>query len=516
MITYKQVTKSEDIAALEDYYVLDLRTTGPDPVSNAVSSVSLLQVCEDEIVKEAVVRISSDADSEDSAESGYYTEIQVANSMARLLIDQVVIAEPLALQFLRILLERYGHEGTIRFVPVGKLTCTLYPSLSPADIQDLARQMEIPEQDNAGLLRIAFFENELFRRCRISLGADLSASSSSEEDVVRQRKRRLYVSNKTLNRWSKAIWSVSPWLITGVVFLVVLFFINRLPRNQNSAVDRNIAPNHYLVLSWNQLGKYGTQPKSRGGETQPVEFRVPYGVYNVLNNNSIPVELTIVTEGHEAKAESSDDASESQPTETAAELSVKASAGSEQEEEEDLGPSTIIMRPNSTRQIIIDTDQYLTLSEDALDLILFYVSEVPEEKESNTTGQDNSSGRVVYAYVKGTEVRFRKSPSLEGIVIDSMQNGQQVQVLGVTGEWTHVAVQNEKGYIFSQYLTSEDPQAAAYAAKMAEEAANSTDSGDAAVASVDESGDSTGSDAQTAADQPAPAEPSDSDSQPQQ
>jgi uncharacterized protein YgiM (DUF1202 family) len=130
------------------------------------------------------------------------------------------------------------------------------------------------------------------------------------------------------------------------------------------------------------------------------------------------------------------------------------------------------MRPNSKRTITIDTDQYLTLSENANDLILFYVSEVPEEKESDVTGRDSGdSGRVVYAYVKGTEVRFRKSPSLEGAIIDSMQNGQQVQVLGVTGEWTHVAVQNEKGYIFSQFLTSEDPTAAAFEAKKAEEAA---------------------------------------------
>ena len=74
---------------------------------------------------------------------------------------------------------------------------------------------------------------------------------------------------------------------------------------------------------------------------------------------------------------------------------------------------------------------------------------------------------MVYAYVKGTEVRFRKSPSLEGAIIDSMQNGQQVEVLGVTGEWTHVKVQGDKGYIFSQFLTSEDPQAAAYAEKIA-------------------------------------------------
>ncbi len=112
-------------------------------------------------------------------------------------------------------------------------------------------------------------------------------------------------------------------------------------------------------------------------------------------------------------------------------------------------------------------------------MILFYLSEVPEEKESDTTGSDVSSGRVVYAYVKGTEVRFRKAPSLEGQIIDALNNGQQVQVLGVTGEWTHVSVQNQKGYIFSQFLTDEDPQALNLAA--AEEALKGKTASDDAV-----------------------------------
>ena len=176
----------------------------------------------------------------------------------------------------------------------------------------------------------------------------------------------------------------------------------------------------------------------------------------------------------------------------------KASAPTVQElsvgsggQEEDFGPTKVTMRPNSNRQIIVDTDQYVTLSEDAKDLIFFYVSEVPEERESDTTVSDSDSGRVVYAYVKGTEVRFRKSPSLEGAIIDSMQNGQQVQVLGITGEWTHVQVQGDKGYIFSQFLTSEDPQAAAYAEKMA--AAQATVDGTSGSAeTVDQSQEATG------------------------
>ncbi|MER2235760.1 MAG: SH3 domain-containing protein, partial [Candidatus Limivicinus sp.] len=119
----------------------------------------------------------------------------------------------------------------------------------------------------------------------------------------------------------------------------------------------------------------------------------------------------------------------------------------------------VTIRPNSSRQVTIDEEQYLMLSEDAENLVFFYLSPVPDEPESDTTGQVSQMQSVVYAYVKGTEVRFRKAPSLEGQVIDSLNDGQQVQVLAITGEWTHVQVGDQKGYIFSQYLTSDDPAA---------------------------------------------------------
>ena len=92
------------------------------------------------------------------------------------------------------------------------------------------------------------------------------------------------------------------------------------------------------------------------------------------------------------------------------------------------------LRPNSSRQVTVDEGQYLTLSENAENLVLFYLSPVPDEPVSDTTGQVSAMQTVVYAYVKGTEVRFRKAPSLEGQVIDSLNDGQQVQVLAVTGE----------------------------------------------------------------------------------
>ena len=478
MITFHQITKASDIVLLSDYYVLDMRTTGPNPAVNAITAVAMLQVEGDIIIQEADVRITPDAESNTESETGYYQIGQVAESMARLLLDQTVVSEPQTLKFLKVLLEQNGYDGELYFVPVSMLTKQLFSSVSSEtdSIQDLARQLDIPERDNAGLLRTAYFEHELFRKCRIALGANPASEPVQYSEEEKQNgdapRRQHRISNQALKQWAKSVWSVSPWVIVATAFLVGLFIIISIPRRQDESVDRNTAPVNYLVLSWDETGKYGTKPRSSRDDAA-IQFRVPYGVYNVLNNNSIPVELNILTDNEENTSES--DESEQNSTEdntpAAVELSATSGRGGAQEDDEEATRQThVTMRPNSTRQITIDTDQYLTLSENANNLILFYVSEVPEVRESDTTGQDDSNGsRIVYAYIKGTEVRFRKSPSLEGAIIDVLQNGQQVQVLGVTGEWTHVSVQNDKGYIFSQYLTSEDPQAVAFAAKKAEE-----------------------------------------------
>ena len=508
MITFTQITKSKDLAALTDYYVLDVRTTGPDPSTNAITSVSMLQIEDLEVLKEAVVRLSPETDLGDALEEGYFREEQTADSLARILIGQTLVSEPLTLQFLRVFLERFEYEGEIFFVPIGKLACSVFRDLNPGSIPELARQMEIPELDNAGLLRTAYFENEIFLKCRAAMGGKIRRSAKAmRSDRSKKASKKKRISDRTLIRWAESIWSVSPWVLVAAAFLVVFFVILNIPKKKDATVDRNKPPVSYLVLSWDQTGKYGTQTRARSGEDAVIQFRIPYGVYNVLNNNSIPVELYIVTDekARTASDQSADDEDAVETNEAASDSgneavteTEKASAPTVQElsvgsggQEEDFGLTKVTMRPNSNRQIIVDTDQYVTLSEDAKDLIFFYVSEVPEERESDTTGSDSDSGRVVYAYVKGTEVRFRKSPSLEGAIIDSMQNGQQVQVLGITGEWTHVQVQGDKGYIFSQFLTSEDPQAAAYAEKMA--AAQATEDGTSgSTETVDQSQEATG------------------------
>ena len=395
MITFKQITKASAIASLSDYYVLDVRTTGPNPAVNAISSVSMLQVEEDLVIQEAVVRIASESDAGAASESGYYQAKQVADSMSRILTDQVVVAEPLSLQFLRALLERFGHQGEIRFVPIGLLVKTMFPEVSSDSIQDLARQLEIPERSNAGLLRTAYFEHALLRKCRAELGVSLPDEPEPEADTAASasapKKRR--ISSKTLKRWAKNVWSVSPWVVVGVAFLLVLFVVIHLPRKENTEVDRNTPVINYLVLSWDETGKYGTRTRARSDGEPVVEFRVPYGVYDVLNNNSIPVELTIATDKKPAAKVSPSSSPSSEPSPesssdpspdsakadanaevVAAELSSSAAVGPADVDEKEEGPVKITMRPNSKRTITIDTDQYLTLSENANDLILLWTA----------------------------------------------------------------------------------------------------------------------------------------------
>ena len=115
----------------------------------------------------------------------------------------------------------------------------------------------------------------------------------------------------------------------------------------------------------NEESKSGFSPEEIGiTDDAVIQFRIPYGVYNVLNNNSIPVELSIVNEDEPS-------------------ASAKTLSASDSDEDEGPKNSTVIIRPSMSREVILDVGQYLTISEDAKELIFFYVSEVPEELPSD-------------------------------------------------------------------------------------------------------------------------------------
>ncbi len=280
-----------------------------------------------------------------------------------------------------------------------------------------------------------------------------SAQSSTDEGIKEKKRSSPRYTDRQLQNAARKIWAISPWTVLAVFVFLFIAAAVLIPKDTTSPTDRTKAPNSYLVLSWDENGRYGT--KSRLTDT--VEFRIPYGVYNVLNNNSIPVEVTVIDEGTVLIAQDIKNADSDEPISvTADNLSVGSDDTETEKRKQHITEITI--RPNTSREITVDEDQYMTLSEDANELIFFYLHEVPEETSDITTGQVNQTQAIVYAYVKGTDVRFRSSPSLEGHIINTLQNGQQVQVLGITGEWTHVKVQDQNGYIFSQYISSEEQE----------------------------------------------------------
>ena len=459
MILLSQIKQADRIVALSEYYALHICADGPDPDRNHISSVSVLKISDQKVQNEAFLPISSDEDR--NPDDGSYLIADIADGISKLLLGSVVAAEPDTVILLRSLLNRFDYEGEVQFLPACRLASALFPSVSGESIEKTAEELAIPTADFPTDLLEAYLEANILEHCRRALsndGNDLPAVQNvlvqpfQKPKKTRQKrssgKKIRSVSDDTLSQMAKSAWTASPWVFGVLAIILLILAAILIPHAGEKKVDRNVAPVSYLVLSWDDPGKYGAQQKVRAGEENPIQFRIPYGVYNVLNNNSIPVELHVINENEEKS-------DNEEKTEEAVAAEINASDLTEDEDEP--SNSRVIIRPNSSRQITIDTDQYLTLSEDAKDLIFFYLSAVPEEPESDTTGQVQAGQSVVYAYVKGSEVRFRRAPSLEGQIIETLNNGQQVQVLAISGEWTHVQIRDQKGYIFSQYLTSDDP-----------------------------------------------------------
>ena len=77
---------------------------------------------------------------------------------------------------------------------------------------------------------------------------------------------------------------------------------------------------------------------------------------------------------------------------------------------------------------------------------------VEETDDPNVTKVEH-----VVKYVNGTEVRLRRNPSLSSFVMATFDTGQEVTVTGTSGDWTAVTVDNQKGYIYSSFLSDTNP-----------------------------------------------------------
>ena len=374
MITFRQITGADELLALNDYYTLAVqRTADADTGAETMASVSMMHILDGEIINEAVFPIDPEA-----GEDSVYSEGKVASGLSRLLIGSNVVAEPQDLSLLRGFLDRMGYEGEMAVVPAAKLAKAVFPDLEDGTPEKIAAQLglEINEPDAA--LRSVRLLDALFRICRREMGGSVPEPAGGGEPAAEEPARSRHaiqreasgkkrVSTKTLKRVSEDLWKTSPWIfiaIAAVVLILVVVLI--IPKREEAVIDRNEAPVNYLVLTWNDTGKYGSKVKG----SEAVEFRIPYGVYNVLNNNSIPVEVEVIREGTDlAKLKESEN-----EVETASELSAGNSGEPEDEEDRKSEYVKVTIRPNSSRQVTIDEEQYLTLSEDAENLVFFYLS----------------------------------------------------------------------------------------------------------------------------------------------
>lgn len=79
-----------------------------------------------------------------------------------------------------------------------------------------------------------------------------------------------------------------------------------------------------------------------------------------------------------------------------------------------------------------------------------YLNFTPESEENISTSQ-NVSGTG--GTIEGTYVRFRSGPSLDSSVLDYLQDGTQVTVNGISGDWYEVIYNGMVGYISCEYIT---------------------------------------------------------------
>ena len=62
-------------------------------------------------------------------------------------------------------------------------------------------------------------------------------------------------------------------------------------------------------------------------------------------------------------------------------------------------------------------------------------------------------------YINGDYVRFRTGPSTSDSIINTYNKGKELTITGTSGDWTAVTIDGKSGYVYSQYVTTTDPNA---------------------------------------------------------
>ena len=208
------------------------------------------------------------------------------------------------------------------------------------------------------------------------------------------------------------------------------------PKTQTTDVaDAESTPSPFLI-SADKLGEYGTEVVLNEGtrdEVKYIAFHVPVGAYRVTNKSSDTAQIAIYDDGYETDAD-----------------------GLQQPKLAEDSTASFILA-NTSKDFTVKEGQYVRLSEGSRNMLFEYQGETFQ----NVVGTDKpvtfEGEEVVLAYVNGSDVRFRSTPSLSGFVLGNLEKGTEVQVTGVTGEWTAGIIDNQAGYIFSKYLSVTPP-----------------------------------------------------------
>lgn len=445
---------------------------------------------------------------------------QMAFSLAALLLEGVVVADEEALGFVAKMLEAEGYEGKFAFVDVRTLASSLWPEQGYLECEALCGALSLRPEEAPGILHDASLRFSVLQACQEKIGVpdrgapeEPAAAPDAVQTPIRQqeppkteekkkkglfpliplksrpapRKRRQKkdllgnvweMSTEDFVSYGAAIasviaaliflpsWASLLFLLAAVVFLplrplrrffrrfqlsgwkllllgVALFVLACVVKphtpGSGKAHTTDDGPPSFIILTWNETGEYGenwTAVNEDGSEESYIAFHLPSGIYRVLNNNTASAKVTVCDDVPEEKSVDIQD------------LALEESS------------RTVTVLASKSKEITLNEGQHLRLSEKAENVIFQYLSEIPEVAANEKDQTEDPNATAITAWVNADKVRLRKSASVSAFIMAEFNTGKEVLVTGTTGDWTAVTVDNQKGYIYSRYITYEKPAGA--------------------------------------------------------
>lgn len=487
MLSFTSFPSFDELRQLQNYLVLSLQTGGPDPETDPIRCLGMLRVEGREIVNRSHTYLDPEA-----VPVGDTTPVlrpeRLAASLAKLLPGSVLVVSDGDLAFLQALLASTEASGAVCCLDPAFLLGIVFPELEGSSTEEAAKALFLRVEEETPVLADCERKHRILQACLSTaeareedepeLKVEEESPEEEEEEAVeaprrkprpssgggRRRRRRpvpmtdeesvwlvaciaafiaalLYIPSVTTALYLLAAVLFCPWrvlrkglrpfglegwklAVLGVALCAAAFLLRpaHVPKTRSSDTDR---PPAFIILSWNEPGDYGTEATRSDGEDY-IEFHIPTGVYRVLNNNTASAVVSVFNDGEDPATDKS-------------------------------SYSATIMTSKS-REFTLDEEQYFTISQGSEDVIFQYLSEVPEEVIVEETDDPNvTKVEHVVKYVNGTEVRLRRNPSLSSFVMATFDTGQEVTVTGTSGDWTAVTVDNQKGYIYSSFLSDTNP-----------------------------------------------------------